>query len=74
MAHICIAPACPGACMGCNHAISAEMAMAYAKRYAWLRTQREFHAMNQTQDAMWHCDMPADELDAEIDAAMLPVA
>ncbi len=41
-----------------------------AERYRWLRAQREWHEMNQTQDAMWRCDMPAREVDSAIDAAI----
>lgn len=39
MTHICIAPACPGDCCHCNHAIGPETAQAYAIRYAWLRSR-----------------------------------
>ena len=44
-----------------------------AERYRWLRAQREWHEMNQTQDVMWTCDMPPAEVDAAIDAAMAAV-
>lgn len=37
MSHFCIAPACPKNCDGCNHAISQETVLEYARRYAWLR-------------------------------------
>ena len=43
-----------------------------AERYRWLRSQREWHEMNQTQDAMWTCEMPPGEVDAAIDAARKP--
>lgn len=39
MTHICIAPACPGDCCDCNHAIGPDVAMKYAIRYAWLRSR-----------------------------------
>ena len=80
MAHLCIAPACPVECMGCNHAISAETAMEYAKRYAWLRAQHwntsplvvvanPKHAVK-----LGHTCPTGNYLDDEIDAAMLPAA
>ena len=85
MAHLCIAPACPGDCMGCNHAISAETAMEYAKRYAWLRehfgqvvvdTDGGITRRNVLRIETRNGLTPgyADSLDAAIDAAMLPAA
>lgn len=41
-----------------------------ADRYRWLRTQREWHEMNQTRDVMWQCGMPPTEVDVAIDAAI----
>lgn len=79
MAHLCIAPACPGDCMGCNHAISGETAMEYAKRYAWLRERHQALCTMQAAQAIGlnlsktHVQTPQ-QLDEVIDAAMLPAA
>lgn len=73
MTHLCIAPACPGACSDCNNAISDETAARYAKRYAWLRA-RDLDAVHgggvfagQTPQ---NIVLNGDDLDAAIDTAM----
>ena len=79
MVHLCIATACPGNCMGCNHAISAETAMEYAKRYAWLRDRHQALCTMQVAQALGlnmsktFVQTPA-QFDEVIDAAMLPAA
>lgn len=77
MSHLCIAPACPGDCMGCNHAISRETAVEYAKRYAWLRA-RDLDTVH--EGGVFAGLTPSNvvlngaDLDEAIDAAMLPAA
>ena len=79
MAHLCIAPACPGECMGCNHAISEQTAREYAIRYAWLRERHQALCTMQAAQSIGlnlsktFVQTPA-QLDEVIDAAMLPAA
>lgn len=79
MAHLCIAPACPSDCMSCNRAISAETAMEYAKRYAWLRERHQALCTMQAAQQIGlnlsttYVQTPQ-QLDEVIDAAMLPAA
>ena len=85
MAHLCIAPACPGDCCGCNHAISEQTAREYAIRYAWLRehfgqlvidTDGGLPKREVLRIDVRNSLTPADaaSVDAAVDAAMLPAA
>lgn len=76
IAHQCMAPACPSNCSGCNHALSSEHVLEYAKRYAWLR-ERDLDAVHKggvfVGQTPKNIVLNGDDLDAAIDAAMLPV-
>ncbi len=73
MSHLCIRPACPANCCGCNHAIREQDVRRYAIRYAYLRSQPldAIHAggifIGSTPDNLVLNEEDADEA---IDAAM----
>lgn len=77
IAHQCIAPACPTTCSDCNHAISSEQVLQYAKRYAWLR-ERNLNTVHEggifAGKTPMNVVLNGTDLDDEIDAAMLPAA
>lgn len=77
IAHQCMAPACPTTCSGCNHAISSEQVLQYAKRYAWLR-ERNLDTVHEggifAGKTPLNVVLNGTDLDDEIDAAMLPAA
>lgn len=77
IAHHCMAPACPGSCSGCNHALSSEQVLQYAKRYAWLR-ERDLNAVHEggvfAGMTPLNVVLNGTDLDEAIDAGMLPAA
>ena len=77
IAHHCVAPVCPATCSGCNHAISSEQVLQYAKRYAWLR-ERNLDTVHEggifAGKTPLNVVLNGTDLDDEIDAAMLPAA
>ena len=77
VAHHCMAPACPGACSDCNHALSGEQVLEYAKRYAWLR-ERDLNTLHEggvfAGRTPHNVVLNGADLDEAIDAGMLPAA
>lgn len=77
IAHQCIAPACPSTCSGCNHALSGEQVLEYARRYAWLR-ERDLNTLHEggvfAGRTPHNVVLNGADLDEAIDAGMLPAA
>lgn len=73
MSHLCIKPACPANCCGCNHAIREQDVRNYAIRYAYLRSrpldsiQAGGIFIGQTPE---NFTLNEEDADAAIDAAM----
>lgn len=73
MSHLCIKPACPAECSGCNHAIGEQTTRDYAIRYAYLRSRPldAIHAggifIGQTPE---NFTLNEEDADRAIDAAM----
>jgi hypothetical protein len=77
MSHLCIKPACPANCCGCNHAIREQDVRKYAIRYAYLRSRPldAIHAggifIGQTPENL---TLSEEDADAAIDTAMRTTA
>lgn len=68
MSHLCIKPACPVECSGCNHAISEQEARDYAIRYAWLRAHSYSYGAGSLAFGRGCIQTMPELLDTDIDA------